>query len=143
MPRSHADPVLWLRLEGMAALLLSFALYSAHGAGWLLFLVLFFVPDLAMLGYLRGPRPGALLYNLAHTYTAPLALGGAGGALSQGLLVSLAIIWTAHIGLDRMLGYGLKLPTGFQDTHLGRIGGVRREAGIGGEAGRSVAGSGT
>jgi hypothetical protein len=46
MPRSHAGPVAWLRLEGMAVLLLSFALYSAHGAGWLLFLVLFFAPDL-------------------------------------------------------------------------------------------------
>lgn len=115
-------PVRWLRIEGLAVLLLSFALYRAHGHGWPLFLVLFFVPDVTMAGYLRNPRVGALVYNLGHTYTAPLLLGAAGVASGNGLLVSLALIWAGHIGLDRMLGYGLKLPSAFQDTHLGRIG---------------------
>ena len=36
--------------------------------------------------------------------------------------IHMAAIWTAHIAMDRALGYGLKLPTGFTDTHLGRIG---------------------
>ncbi|CAN5622679.1 DUF4260 domain-containing protein [soil metagenome] len=116
-------PILWLRGEGLAVLLLSFALYSQHETGWLTFVVLFFVPDLAMLGYLSGPRTGALLYNLAHTYTAPVLLASAGLIAQNALLIPLALIWSAHIGLDRMLGYGLKMDTAFQDTHLGRIGG--------------------
>jgi hypothetical protein len=33
-----------------------------------------------------------------------------------------AAVLLTHIGLDRTLGYGLKLPTDFRDTHLGRIG---------------------
>lgn len=115
-------PAKWLRLEGLAVLLLSFALYREHGSGWLLFLALFFVPDVTMLGYLRDARVGALVYNLGHTYTGPLLLAAASVATGNALLTSLALVWTAHVGLDRMLGYGLKLPTGFQDTHLGRIG---------------------
>ena len=121
-------PVRWLRLEGLAVLLLSFALYREHGSGWLLFLALFFVPDVTMLGYLRDARVGALVYNLGHTYTGPLLLGAASVVTGNALLLSLSLIWTAHIGLDRMLGYGLKLPTGFQDTHLGRIGRAGRPA---------------
>lgn len=112
----------WLRLEGAAVLLLSFALYGEHGAGWIFFLILFFAPDVAMLGYLRDARIGALLYNLAHTYTVPV-LVGAGALLQQhDRLLAIALIWAAHIGLDRMLGYGLKQTTGFHDTHLGTIG---------------------
>jgi hypothetical protein len=114
-----------LRAEGVAVLLLATALYAQHGIGWLLFVALFFVPDVAMLGYLRDARTGALLYNLAHNYAVPLLLA-AGGLLTQRpVLVGVALIWVAHIGLDRMLGYGLKYPTAFQDTHLGRIGRAR------------------
>lgn len=97
-------------------------LYTIFGDGWLLFAVLFLVPDLAMLGYLAGPRIGALAYNLAHTYAAPALVAGAGWLLAEPLLPTLALVWAAHIGFDRMLGYGLKLPTDFRDTHLGRIG---------------------
>jgi hypothetical protein len=123
LSREIPRPILWLRGEGLAVLLLSFTLYSQQQPGWLFFVVLFFVPDLAMLGYLSGPRTGALLYNLAHTYTAPVLLALAALITGHSLLTSLALIWSAHIGLDRMLGYGLKMDTAFQDTHLGRIGG--------------------
>lgn len=112
----------WLRAEGLAVLALSVALYSTTEAGWLTFVLLVLVPDLSMLGYLAGPRVGAATYNVAHTYLLPLALGAFGHFAGRPLLVALALIWAAHIGLDRTLGYGLKLPTGFQDTHLGRIG---------------------
>jgi hypothetical protein len=115
-------PTLLLRAEGLAVLLLSSWLYAAHGEGWLLFVVLFFVPDLAMLGYLRDARTGAAFYNLAHTYVAPALLLATGLLLPYPLLLAPGLIWAAHIGLDRMLGYGLKYPTAFQDTHLGRIG---------------------
>ena len=40
------------------------------------------------------------------------------------IYISLGLIWFAHIGFDRMMGFGLKYPTRFGDTHLGRIGGV-------------------
>jgi hypothetical protein len=122
MVSAAGRPIPWLRAEGLAVVLLAVALYAAHGSGWFLFLVLFLAPDLSMLGYLAGPRTGALVYNLAHTYAAPVLLAGAGLVVGLPLLPALALIWAAHIGLDRALGYGLKLPTGFRDTHLGRIG---------------------
>jgi hypothetical protein len=128
MAHAVVSPVVWLRLEGLAVLLLSFRLYAEHGAGWLLLLVLFFVPDVSMLGYVHGPATGARLYNLAHTYTLPLLVGAVGVGLHHSVVLSTAMIWTAHIALDRMLGYGLKLSSGFQDTHLGRIGRSTREA---------------
>ena len=71
-----------------------------------------------MLGYLRDPRTGALTYNLAHTYIAPFALAVIGYFLATPLLLALATVWAAHIGLDRLLGYGLKYATAFRDTHL-------------------------
>lgn len=112
----------WLRLEGAAVFAVTLVLYAAHGAGWLLFAVLFFTPDFAILGYLAGPRRGAFVYNSGHTYTAPALLAVAGVLTGIGLLLSLALVWAAHIGFDRMLGYGLKLPAGFQATHLGPSG---------------------
>jgi hypothetical protein len=111
-----------LRAEGLAALLLSVLLYSRAGTGWLLFALLLLLPDLSMVGYLRNERLGARLYNLFHSYSLPLALAGAGVLMERRLLVALALIWTAHIGLDRMLGYGLKSSAGFRFTHLGPIG---------------------
>ena len=114
-------PARLLRLEGAALLGAATLVYFYHGGSWLVFLALLLAPDLALVGYRRGPRLGSLLYNLAHTTTLPLLL--AGGALlagnTSGLL--LAAIWLAHIGLDRMVGYGLKYPTAFKDTHLDRV----------------------
>jgi hypothetical protein len=116
-------PVHWLRLEGAAALAVSLALYAAHGGGWVLAAVLFLAPDLSMIGYAGGRRVGALAYNVFHTYALPLPLAAAAWILGQPLLLSIALIWSAHIGFDRLLGYGLKADTGFRDTHLGQIGG--------------------
>ena len=117
---------LLLRLEGLAALLAATASYVWLGGSWLLFALLLLAPDLAMLGYRFGPVVGAAAYNAVHSYVAPAALGAAGLALGAPLIPALALIWIAHIGLDRALGYGLKYPTTFGDTHLGRIG--RRNA---------------
>lgn len=109
-------------MEGLGVLVLSLVLYAQHGRGWWLFALLLLAPDLSMVGYLRGPRVGAQVYNLFHTYTAPLLLATVGVGLDHSLLIALALTWSAHIGMDRVLGYGLKLPSGFKDTHLGRIG---------------------
>jgi hypothetical protein len=115
-------PTPWLRTEGFAVLLLSTFLYAQHGSGWLLFALLLLAPDLSLAGYAAGAEIGARVYNLFHSYTLPLLLAAAALALVHALLLAIALIWVAHIGLDRMFGYGLKLPTGFHDTHLGRIG---------------------
>ena len=108
----------WLRLEGVAVLVLSLFFYDHYGSSWLLFIALLFLPDIAMLGYLANEQIGALSYNLFHTYLGPALLLGLGVLLGVNLLISLSLIWFAHIGLDRLLGYGLKLPTGFKHTHL-------------------------
>ena len=110
-----------LHLEGLAVLSGSLVLYFDASYGWLLLLVLFLAPDLSALGYLGGPRLGSLAYDLVHTYVGPVALGVAGVVGSAELAVQIALIWLAHIGMDRMLGYGLKYPTGFKDTHLQRV----------------------
>lgn len=111
-----------LRLEGLAVLAGAAVGFASAGWSWWWFFGLLLVPDVAMLGYLVGEPTGRWAYNMAHTYTIPLALGAVGWAFSLPLLMAAAWIWAAHIGLDRMLGYGLKLHGGFQTTHLGPIG---------------------
>ncbi|CQR85430.1 protein of unknown function [Paracoccus aminovorans] len=116
--------VLWQRTEGAGLALggLLIAALAAPGWGVLLWLAILLAPDLAMLGYLAGPRAGAALYNLVHLYALPFLLAAAGVALGLTGLIAGGGLWLAHIGIDRALGYGLKLPSGFRDTHLGRIG---------------------
>lgn len=110
------------RLEGGILLLLALLLYWKASGPWLLFIILILAPDLFMLGYLRDPRTGGAIYNLGHTWLLPGILAIAGILGNATLAVDLALIWFAHIGMDRLLGYGLKLASAFQDTHLGRIG---------------------
>ena len=114
-------PRAFLRVEGLVLLALSIIVYAEFGRSWWLFVILLLVPDVGILGYLRGTRVGAVVYNVFHTYLPPAALMAIGILVDDRLLVSLALIWFAHIGLDRALGYGLKYPDGFQHTHLGRI----------------------
>ena len=114
-------PKAWLRAEGLAAFGLSTGLYFAVGAPVWLYFVLILAPDLAMLGYLGGPRLGATVYNLAHSYVGPAVLAAI-GVLAASAAFAIALIWCAHIGLDRLLGYGLKYPTAFGHTHLGMVG---------------------
>jgi hypothetical protein len=114
-------PRVLLRLEGLALAAAAVALYFHLDHGWLLLVVLALAPDLSMLGYLAGPRAGAAAYDAAHTTVLPLALGVAGVFADVGLAVQLALIWLAHIGVDRAVGYGLKYPSGFEDTHLQRV----------------------
>ena len=116
------NPVRLQRLEGGVLLALSLLLYWKASGSWLLFIVLILAPDLFMLGYLGGPRLGGAVYNLGHTWLLPGILGAVGILGSAALAIDIALIWFGHIGVDRLLGYGLKLPTAFQDTHLGRIG---------------------
>lgn len=120
-----ADSNLLQRLEGLAALGLGLAAYWTLGQSWWVFALMFFAPDLFMLGYLGGALTGALVYNLGHTYAAPALLAVLGVAVGP-LAFGIAAIWAAHIGFDRMMGYGLKLEEGFGVTHLGRVGKRRK-----------------
>jgi len=108
-----------LRLEGATTLAIATALYGIRGGSWALFAALLLAPDLSMLGYRAGPVAGAACYNAAHTYLVPIALGVVGLAAGSTAVPLMALIWAAHIGLDRALGYGLKYPDGFTATHLG------------------------
>jgi hypothetical protein len=110
---------LLLRLEGAAALAAAVALYAHAGFSWPVFALCFLAPDLAMLGYVAGPRAGAALYNLVHTYTLALVLAATGLFAGLPVVAAAGLIQIAHIGFDRALGFGLKYPTAFGHTHLG------------------------
>jgi hypothetical protein len=120
--------VVWQRVEGALVFAACLALIAAFGlfapvGDWWVWLIVFFLPDLGFLGYLAGPRVGAVVYNALHLYGGGLMLAAAGlFGLSTAPLTAYGLLWVAHVGFDRMLGYGLKAPTGFTDTHLGRIG---------------------
>ena len=111
-----------LRLEGLTLFTGMVMLYASWGGSWLVFALLFFVPDLSFLAYLSDARFGAMIYNAAHSYMLPVTLLTLGFGLASPLTLSIALIWLAHIGIDRALGYGLKYSAGFGFTHLGRIG---------------------
>ena len=110
-----------LRLEGLALFVGALVVYFDQDFGWLLLVVLLLAPDLSFAGYLAGPRIGAWTYNSVHTTVGPIALAVVGVLTDTDWCLQVALIWLAHIGLDRLLGYGLKYPTDFKDTHLNRV----------------------
>ncbi|KPF80142.1 hypothetical protein IP78_07600 [Brevundimonas sp. AAP58] len=110
-----------LRLEGLALLVVTCVLYEGTGLSWWWFAGLFLVPDLAFLAYGLGRGAGTLAYNLTHTEIGPAVLGLIGMTVLPAAL-PFALIWAAHIGWDRMIGYGLKYASSFDHTHLGPVG---------------------
>lgn len=119
-------PRVLLRLEGALLLAAAVVAYAHLGAGWGLFAAFFLVPDLAFVGYLGGPRLGAIAYNTTHS-TIGWVLAAAASLVAVPALLPYALVGLAHVGFDRMLGYGLKYGTAFGRTHLGAIG---RDAGL-------------
>lgn len=115
------SPALLLQLEGAVVLLLAlFGFWMTQG-NWWLFALLILAPDLSMLGYLGGPRLGSAVYNTIHIYFFPAVLLAISVPAFSITMWQIALIWFAHIGGDRLLGYGLKYPTAFKDTHLQRL----------------------
>ena len=110
-----------LRLEGVALAVAAFLIYSDRGFSWLALVLLWLAPDVGALGYLAGVRVGSVAYDLTHFEGWPLLLGAVGVVVDSELPVQLALIWFTHIGIDRALGYGLKYPTTFRDSHLQRV----------------------
>ena len=119
-----------LRIEGLAAFAVAVGAFYMLGGNWWLFAALILAPDLSMFGFLAGYRVGARVYNAAHTDTLPLALGAVAWLTGTGWLVTVALVWIAHIGVDRALGYGLRYPLIEQATHLGWVGKAKRRAGV-------------
>jgi hypothetical protein len=116
----------WLRAEGLAALALGWVTWQAFDGELVWFVPLLLLPDISMVGYLGGNHTGAIAYNVAHNWFTGGVVFALGAALEVDWLAMAGAILVAHTGIDRVLGYGLKYPTSFQDTHLGRIG--RRQA---------------
>ena len=114
-------PRLLLRFEGVALAGAALAVYIHLGYSALALIALLIAVDLSLLGFLVGPRVGALAYNLAHTTALPLILGAIGVLADGSILIQVALAWLTHIGVDRALGFGLKYPSAFNDTHLQRV----------------------
>lgn len=110
-----------LHAEGLAVAGAAVALYFHAGYPWWLLVVLILAPDLSAIGFVAGASVGTLTYNTMHTYALPVVLAAVGVIVDADLAVQLGLIWLAHIGVDRAIGYGLKYPSGFKDTHLQRV----------------------
>ena len=111
-----------IQFEEVALVLLSIWLFGALDYAWWWFLLLFLAPDLAMVGYMAGPRAGAIAYNLVHHKGVAIGLYLTGAVLGNQLLQLFGLIMLAHSSFDRVLGYGLKYFDSFNHTHLGMIG---------------------
>jgi uncharacterized protein DUF4260 len=115
----------WLRLEGLAAFVIGVALFGSSGGNWLFLIPLLLLPDVSAIGYLAGLRIGTFTYNLVHNWVPGFVTLGIGVWLASPAVMLAAAILIAHVGMDRAVGYGLKLPSSFHDTHLGRMGRTR------------------
>lgn len=109
-------------LENSGLFALSVYLFSLLDFSWWWFPVLLLLPDLSMIGYVFGNKSGAILYNIFHHQGIAILVYFSGIYLENELVQLVGIILFAHSVMDRIFGYGLKYFTGFQDTHLGKIG---------------------
>ena len=73
-----------------------------------MFALLFLAPDLPLLSFLAGPRVGAAVYNAFHAYPLPAILAAIGLLGGTTPAMAVALVWFAHIGMDRTLGFGLR-----------------------------------
>lgn len=114
-------PKIFLRLEGLAVLAIAIAIFIANDYNFLWFIALLLAPDVFMVGYLKDSKLGALTYNIGHSYISPVLLAVLAYAIDSSFFYMLVLIWLAHIGMDRLFGYGLKYSDDFKHTHLGKI----------------------
>ena len=119
-----------LRLDGLAVAAATIAAFAVTGGNWWVFGLLILAPDLSMLGLMLGEKTGARIYNWTHSYTLPVILGAAGYFGGLTWLLHVALIWTAHIAIDRAIGYGLKYPSDIHSTHLGVMGEAKKAQSI-------------
>ncbi|MGQ7854470.1 DUF4260 domain-containing protein [Pedobacter sp. WC2501] len=113
-----------IRIEEAAITAIAIYFLTKYNMGlsvWL-WLLLFFSPDLSMIGYLVNTRVGAFTYNLFHHRAVAIALLAAGFTMHIDVIISIGLLLVAHSSFDRMLGYGLKFPDDFKHTSLGWAG---------------------
>ena len=121
----------WLRAEGAATFAAGLAGFLFLGLPWWAFVLLLLVPDVSMVGYLRGPRFGAIVYNVVHDLATGVVVAGLGLAIGSVPLAAVGAVLVAHSGMDRLAGYGLKFPDAFQHTHWAGSDAATRPAGPG------------
>ena len=114
-------PRLWLRLDGGVVFVASIFLFAVTHQPWWIYPVLLFVPDIFMMGYFRDTSVGAFCYNVGHSYFLPSLVVLFGWEWHHILPIAVGVIWIGHIGMDRLLGYGLKYDDSFKNTHLGNL----------------------
>lgn len=110
-----------LQLEEVALFGACLYYYSHFELSWWWFAAFILLPDVGMIGYIRGPRAGAWTYNLFHHRGLALVFFFGGVLMPSFELHFTGYILFAHATLDRMLGYGLKYESGFRFTHLGDL----------------------
>jgi len=113
-----------IKIEEAAITVASIYFLTQYDLGlpiWL-WVILFFSPDLSMIGYLVNSRVGALSYNLFHHRAVALVLIAIGFLMHMDFLIASGLLLFAHSSFDRMLGYGLKFPDNFKHTSSGWIG---------------------
>jgi hypothetical protein len=111
-----------LKLEEFFLFCLALFLFDRLDYSWWLYAILFLAPDLSMLGYLAGPRTGAVTYNFVHHKALAIGLYMLGSFLAEPALQFTGVLLLGHSSFDRLFGYGLKYPDAFHSTHLGVIG---------------------
>lgn len=121
------QPKLWLRSDGLVMLIASLILFATTNKPWWLVPVIIFLPDLFMVGYLKNTRIGSWTYNAGHSYVLPTVLSLVSLKNDSSTSLALSLLWFAHIGMDRVFGYGLKYPNSFKNTHLGSLDQSRRQ----------------
>ena len=109
------------RLEGLSFLVGGLILYRSLGGAWLWLLPLLVLPDISLVGLLAGKRIGAILYNTFHTYVTPLAVLGIAYLLQQPWLILGSVVWVAHVGMDRALGYELRPTTNDPEIRVRQV----------------------
>ena len=110
-----------LRLEGLAVLLVSLYVYALFDYSWMLFFLFILAPDLSALGFLISQRVGAISYNIFHTYLVVWPFIFIGSIWANDWLLMIGLIFASHIGMDRILGYGLRYSNTMKESHLSKL----------------------
>lgn len=112
-----------LKLEevAMTAIAIYFLTIYNLGLPFWLWIILFFTPDIGMLGYLVDTKVGAFVYNFFHHKGLALAISATGYWFHNEVATAIGILLFAHASFDRIWGYGLKYEDSFKNTHLGNL----------------------
>ena len=121
--RGITSPVTLQRVEGLVLLVGGVIGWVVSDYSWWWFAILLLAPDVSMVGYMIDTKVGAAIYNLGHSLVGPGLLLGWAWLDGPNLALAIGSVWLAHVGMDRLFGYGLKYEDAFKHTHLGWIGG--------------------